>query len=414
MYDRPDRMSVPAPLRILVLAPQPFFEVRGTPLAVRAFVTVLGELGHTVDLLTYPRGSDVTIPGVRHLRSLRLPVGHVRPGFSLAKLLLDGPFVLEAALRLMRGRYDVVHAVEEAAHLVAPLARLLGRPYVVDIDSSIPEQLEAGRFPLRRPLAALARALETFALRHAAAAVTVCGSLSEGVRRVAPETRVFQIEDPPLLDASASATPAEIAALRSALGLGPGAVALYSGNLEPYQGVELLIDAARHLPDVQIVLMGGEPREIAALKARARDIGAAHRIVCAGRRPPSELPAFLGLADVLVSPRREGRNTPFKIYTYLASGKPLVATAIPTHTQFLHAGLATLVAPTAEGLAAGISMVLADPLAAVERAVRGRSLIERRYGPQAFADKIRQAYTYVAALTRGETPPPPDETLADA
>src|SRR5512138_2215493 len=122
-------MNASAPLRILVLAPQPFFEVRGTPLAVRALVTVLGEMGHAVDLLTYPRGADVALPGVRHLRSLRLPVGHVRPGFSLAKVLLDGPFIVEAALRIASGRYDVIHAVEEAAHLVAPIARLTRTPY---------------------------------------------------------------------------------------------------------------------------------------------------------------------------------------------------------------------------------------------------------------------------------------------
>jgi glycosyltransferase involved in cell wall biosynthesis len=123
-------------------------------------------------------------------------------------------------------------------------------------------------------------------------------------------------------------------------------------------------------------------------------------VVFVGKRPPTELPAFLGLADVLVSPRRAGRNTPFKVYTYLASGKPLVATAIPTHTQLLHGGIATLVEPTPEGLAAGIRGVLADPLAAVERAVRGRSLIEREFGPQAFADKVRRAYEHVAAVVQ--------------
>ena len=44
--------------------------------------------------------------------------------------------------------------------------------------------------------------------------------------------------------------------------------------------------------------------------------------------------------DVLASPRRHGQNTPFKVFTYLASGKPLVATRIPTHTQLLDDSLA--------------------------------------------------------------------------
>jgi glycosyltransferase involved in cell wall biosynthesis len=393
-------MDTTARLRILVLAPQPFFEVRGTPLAVRALVGVLGEMGHAVDLLTFPRGETVPLAPVRQLRSARLPVGRVRPGFSLAKALLDVPFLIEGGARMLLGRYDVVHAVEEAAHLIAPMARLFRRPYVMDVDSSIPEQLAASRLPFRRPLAAVARALETHALRRSTAVVTVCGSLTESVHRVAPGAAVFQIEDPPLVSAEARATPEEIGALRATLGIGERQVALYSGNLEHYQGVNLLVDAAAHLDGVTIVVMGGEHAEIEALKGRARDLGAAHRVVFAGKRPPSELPAFLGLADVLVSPRREGRNTPFKLYTYLASGKPLVATAIPTHTQLLHAGIATLVEPTAEGLVAGIRQVLGDPLAAVERAVRARSLIEREFGPQAFAGKVRRAYEHVAAAVK--------------
>ena len=100
-------------LRILFLAPQPFFEVRGTPLAVLHLTRALAGLGHAVDLLTFPEGEAVANPGVRHLRSLRLPVGRVKAGPSVAKMLLDGPFVAEAVARMAFGRYDVVHAVEE-------------------------------------------------------------------------------------------------------------------------------------------------------------------------------------------------------------------------------------------------------------------------------------------------------------
>ena len=82
-------------LRILFLAPQPFFEVRGTPLAVLHMTRALGELGHQVDLLTFPQGEAAPTPGVRHLRSLWLPVGRVKAGPSLAKMLLDVPFAAE-------------------------------------------------------------------------------------------------------------------------------------------------------------------------------------------------------------------------------------------------------------------------------------------------------------------------------
>ena len=178
------------PLRILFLAPQPFFEVRGTPLAVLHLTRALAGLGHEIDLLTFPQGEPAATEGVRHLRSLRLPVGRVKAGPSLAKMLLDVPFVAEAVWRLAFGRYDVVHAVEEAAHLVAPFARLLGIPLVMDVDSSIPDQLRYSGFATRGPLLWLAETLEASALRHAAAAVTVCTSLTDGVKRGASAAAV--------------------------------------------------------------------------------------------------------------------------------------------------------------------------------------------------------------------------------
>jgi glycosyltransferase involved in cell wall biosynthesis len=307
-------------------------------------------------------------------------------------MALDVPFMAEAAWRMATGGFDAVHAVEEAAHLAAPLARLLGLPLVSDVDSSIPDQLRYSGFARRGPLPWAAEALERHALRHSAVVITVCTSLTEGVRARAPEAPVFQVEDPPLVDPSDPPAPETVAALRRAVGLGSGPVVLYSGNFEPYQGVGLLVEAAAQRPGAQFLFMGGEPAEVAAERARAEALGAGARCVFSGKRPPAELPAFLALADVLVSPRHRGANTPFKIFTYLASGRPLVATRIPTHTQLLDDSLAVLVEPTPPGLAEGIRQVLADPAAAAARAARGRALIEREYSPARFREKVERAY----------------------
>ena len=378
-------------MNILLLAPQPFFEVRGTPLAVLALCRALTSLGHHVDLLSFPQGDEVAVQGLRHRRSLAVPfVGRVRAGASLAKLVLDVPFMLEAWARMALGGYDVVHGVEEAAHLAAPFARLLGLPLVVDVDSSIPDQLRYSGFARRGPLPGLAARLETFALTHSAAVVTVCASLTEGVRRKAPGARVFQIEDPPLVEPGATVPPEAVAALRTSLGLGPDPVVLYSGNFEPYQGVGLLVEAAARVPEAQFLFMGGERDQIEELRAKATASGG--RCFFSGQRPPSELPAFLAVASVLASPRTEGENTPFKVYTYLASGKPLVATRIPTHTQLVDDTLAFLVDPTAVGLAEGVKQVLTHPEDARARAAAGLSLIERDYSHARYQEKVARAY----------------------
>jgi glycosyltransferase involved in cell wall biosynthesis len=351
--------------------------------------------GHQVDLLTYPQGGPADSPGLVHRRSLRLPVGRVRPGPSLAKVLLDVPFMAEAWWRMATGRYDVVHAVEEAAHLAAPVARLLGVPLVADVDSSIPDQLQESGFARRGPLLWAAEALERRALRGAAVVVTVCDSLSAGVRRKAPAARVFQVEDPPLVERAGPSSSPEAAALRQELGLDGRPVVLYSGNFEGYQGVDLLLAAAALVPEALFTFMGGEPEEVEAARRRAPA-----NCVFAGKRPPAELPRFLGLADVVASPRVTGVNTPFKVYTYLASGKPLVATRLPTHTQVLDDSRAFLAEPTPEGLAAAVRAVLADPEDARRRAAAGMDLVEREYSARRYAEKVRAAYAAVADAAR--------------
>jgi glycosyltransferase involved in cell wall biosynthesis len=144
--------------------------------------------------------------------------------------------------------------------------------------------------------------------------------------------------------------------------------------------------------------MGGEPGEIEALQARARALGSQERCVFSGKRPPSQLPAFLAVADLLVSPRAKGENTPFKVFTYLASGKPLVATRIPSHTQLLSDETAFLVEPTAEGLAGGIRAALEDPNEAAGRAERGYALVQREYSATRHREKVAAAYAAVERL----------------
>jgi glycosyltransferase involved in cell wall biosynthesis len=228
--------------------------------------------------------------------------------------------------------------------------------------------------------------------------ITVCRSLTEGVWAKAPAARVFQIEDPPLFDGAAPASPSDVAALRQGLGLDARPVVLYSGNFEPYQGVNLLVSAAALVPEAQLVFMGGEPGEVETRRAQAADLGVAGSCRFAGKRKPAELPAFFALADVLASPRLQGVNTPFKIYTYLASGKPLVATRLLTHTQVLDDSLAYLVEPTAEGMAKGLRAALGDPDEARRRAQRARELLAREFSPARYTEKVRAAYAAVGAV----------------
>ena len=78
-------------VRILMISPEPFFEPRGTPFSEFHRIRALTALGHQVDLVTYPFGQSVSMPGLRVFRSLRPPlVDHVKIGPSLARMARHG------------------------------------------------------------------------------------------------------------------------------------------------------------------------------------------------------------------------------------------------------------------------------------------------------------------------------------
>jgi hypothetical protein len=117
------------PLRILMLAPEPFFEPRGTPFSEYHRIKALGELGHHVDLVTYPIGCDVTLPGLRIVRAMGPPfVRRVPIGPSATKLMLDGLMLLTVLRLAITRRYDAIHTHEEMGLLGVWLARLLRVP----------------------------------------------------------------------------------------------------------------------------------------------------------------------------------------------------------------------------------------------------------------------------------------------
>jgi glycosyltransferase involved in cell wall biosynthesis len=114
-------------------------------------------------------------------------------------------------------------------------------------------------------------------------------------------------------------------------------------------------------------------------------------VIFTGQRPAEEVPAYLDAANALVSPRASGTNTPLKIYQYLRSGRPIVATRLRTHTQVLNDEVAILTTATASGLAGGLVRALTDPEAEAIGA-RARELANTKYSDEAFIDKTRRAY----------------------
>jgi glycosyltransferase involved in cell wall biosynthesis len=382
-----------------MIAPEPFFEARGTPFSEYHRIRALTELGHTVDLVTYPFGRDVSHAGLRVFRCLRPPFIHeVRIGPSLAKIPLDAALALTAIRRAATDRYDAVHSHEEGGVIGVIIAGLLGVPHLYDMHSSLPQQLTNFAFSRSRLLARIFTWLERFVIRRSKVVVVICPHLEETVRAIEPSVPAVLIENSP----GSGDTPVQGSGgpVRTELGVPADApMILYTGTFEAYQGLDLLFDAARHViarrPDARFVLAGGRPDQIVSARAAADKAGLSGTAIFAGQRPAEDIPSFLDAADVLVSPRSSGTNTPLKLYQYLRSGRPIVATRLLTHTQVLDDEVAFLTAATAEGFGAGILTALEDPLRANVVGARARHLAETKYSYEAYLERTRQACAYL-------------------
>ncbi len=378
-------------MRVLVIAPHPFFEERGTPIAVRAVLETLSELGHELHVLTYHIGQDLQVPNCHVHRIPRIPgVSEVPPGLSFKKLLCDA--VLSAkCLKLVRQiDFDLIHAMEEAAFLAMIVKRMRGTPYVYDMDSALALQALEKWPPLKvfRPLMIW---LERLAIRDSFAVLAVCRLLEERALAAAPGTLVERLEDMSTLPHTMPPTED----LRGELGFS-GPIVLYVGNLERYQGIDLLLSAfgqiVNQLSDVHLVVIGGRSEHIRHYSKRARQLSIDQRTHFVGPKPHALLKGYLVQADVLASPRISGINTPMKIYSYLDSGTPVLATRLPTHTQVLDDEIAFLAEPTAEGLAESLLSVFSDEDRRSKIAAEARVRVRDEYSREAFQRKLGRFY----------------------
>ena len=384
---------------ILLLAPHPFYQARGTPIAVKTVLEFLSERGDTVDVLTYAEGGEVSIPNCTVHRIPRVPgLQGIRPGFSVKKVLSD-ILMVGSCLRLVRRtRYDLIHAVEESAFIAAAMRALTGVPYVYDMDSSLAEQLVDAYPPLRFAFSALRR-MEAVAIRRSSGVLAVCAALEDVALAHAPGQLVGRVEDTTLLTGPKPAG-------GNGRGLPPsdGPMAMYVGNLESYQGIDLLLEGFRHtlsrVPQAKLVIVGGRDAEIAHYRGRAERLGIDGSVVFAGPRPIGMLPDLLRQADVLVSPRLKGLNTPMKIYSYLDSGSAVLATRLRTHTQVLDDGMAYLVEPEPHALGHGLAELMADPELRAKLASTAKAYVQREHTPQAARRKLEAFYTTMESRVR--------------
>lgn len=166
-------------------------------------------------------------------------------------------------------------------------------------------------------------------------------------------------------------------------------IVLYTGHLYDWKGAGVLLEAARQFPisnsrfPILFIFVGGTESDILAFREKARGVDT---ILILGYKPPADIPKYLKAADVLVLPNSQfSRNarfavysrhdtSPIKLFEYMASGTPIVASRLPSIQEILNEENAMLVSPDdPQELLRGIQSVLLNPARALTRAERALS-----------------------------------------
>jgi len=371
--------------RLLLLAPTGFFADYGCHVRIRGQAEALQARGHEVVICTYPGGRD--LPGLPTVRPPFWPRGREMPvGSSWLKLALDAALAPTALVTALRFRPHLIHAfLHEGALIGAALARLLRCPLIFDFQGSLTAEMLDHRFisqrsPLLRSLRWLERRINRWpggvlaSSHHAARLLTE----AYGV----PAARVHALPDS--VDPARFRPPDEsqrpaMEALRRSLSIPPDRrIIVYLGLLAEYQGIDLLLSAARILADdhprlsPHLLIMGFP--FVAHYRHMAAELGLAEQVTFTGKIPYEDAPRYLALGELAVAPKLSATEGSGKLLNYMAMALPVAGFDTPVHREYL--GDLGVYAPPGDAarLAGALAALLDDP---ADAARRGRALRQR-------------------------------------
>lgn len=390
--------------RILSIAPTSFFSDYGAHVRILEEIVHLQRRGHSVLLCTYHIGSDVD--GIYTRRSIDVPWKRgVMVGSSRHKLYFDLALLATVQKAAARFRPDIVHAhIHEGALLGWTVRQRLGVPLVFDYQGSMTAEMLDHNFisphsSFLRPLRLLERRIDM-----SADAVITSSHNAELALRSATGDKTGRITT--IADAVNTSTfaPAygDIArqachALKQSLGIPlDHKVVAYLGLLAPYQGTDLLLEAAAIIVnewgrrDIHFLVMGFPG--VDTYRSQAAQLGLEEWVSFPGRIPYADAPRYLALGDVAVAPKLSATEGAGKIGNYMAMSLPVVAFDMPISHEYL--GDLGLYAErgNSRALATRLCEALDDPLLGKEIGRRLREKAERDLSWQTAIDRIEQIY----------------------
>jgi glycosyltransferase involved in cell wall biosynthesis len=396
------RLASPARLSVAVIAACPFPARRGTPVRIQRLAEKLTQRGHRVVVVTYHHGTGEADPSVEVRRIFPIRgYNKLGPGPSYRKLLLLDPLLAVKLARILRSeRVDVIHAHHFEGLVVGAVARL-GRaiPMVFDVHTLLTSELP--HYPLPLMPGALKRLVASAGDRRLPRWADHVAVVTERIRakllemKAVPEDRVSLV--PNGVETDLFAVP----------GLNGGMVRqtqptlIFTGNLAPYQGIDLMLSAFRRVleqrKDARLQIVTESSFEHYEPLARELGINDAIDVVQA---PFAEIPRLLAGADVAVNPRIDCDGIPVKLLNYMAASKPVVS-FVGSAPGLAHQETGWLVSDgDVDGFARGALTLLDDREMAGRLGRNARQFVEAEHSWARSAELCEEIYYRLLARRR--------------
>lgn len=407
----------PAPLRLVVLCPHFAPDTAPTGVVATRIVEELGHLGHEVHVVTslpwyQHHGVEPEWRGrlVRRETTAWGSVTRVHPfaGGDKRNIVrravgFAGFSALVGAVSLRGGRVDAVLAMSPplTLGLTGWVTHLVRRgPLVFNVQDIFPDAAVRTGALSNRAVVGAARWLERTSYRRARAVTVLGDDMRANVAGKIDANRRDRIRViPNFVDTDAVVPLDRLTPLRAELGIGDEPVVMYAGNVGFSQSLELLIDAARQIPEVTFVVNGdGAARP--SLERRAAGVA---NVRFGPFQPASRLSEVLATGDVHVVPLRAGLggvSVPSKTYSILAAARPVVA-AIDAGTEvpriLAESGGGVVVAPDdLPAFVAALREVLRLPDRGAAMGLAGRRWVEAAASPAVVAGAYASLFREVA------------------
>jgi glycosyltransferase involved in cell wall biosynthesis len=390
-----------------MIAPTSFFADYGCHVRILEEALILRELGNRVTICTYHNGRDIAGLDIRRTPAIPWRTGY-EVGSSRHKMAFDALLGLTALGTAIQVRPDIVHGhLHEGALLGLPVSKLMGAPLVFDMQGSMTGEMVDHRFLdpeglfyrparwLEKQIDHLPAAIITSSHHAANLLETQFGCSTDRIHVVSDCVNPGAFE--PSRDLGA------LMALRSQLAIPPDRqIVVYLGLLAEWQGISILLQAARrvvdHRPNTHFLIMGYPAVDV--YRAKASILGLDGNVTFTGKIPYEDAPTYLSLGEVAVAPKISATEGSGKLLNYMSIGLPTVAFDITVSREYLN-DLGVYASPgDQESLAQALETVLENRALAVSLGQGLRQRAIQQFSWRAAGERLMDIYEQVCGAAR--------------